>query len=125
MVQALAELEPVAPASILVALGRRTAVFLTPLNLGPNDVGEFLKGKSSFLTHEFGKRFVDGSHLESDHGRLPRTIVSVLQVNPCQDASVIRRNSVIERDLRSSVQVLVDDDIQASLTFNQACVPCS
>ena len=47
-VQALAGLEPVAPASILVVLGRRTEVFLTPLNLGPSDVGEFLKGKSSF-----------------------------------------------------------------------------
>jgi hypothetical protein len=40
--QALAGLEPEAPASILVVLGRRAAVFLTPLNIGPNDVGEFL-----------------------------------------------------------------------------------
>jgi hypothetical protein len=114
-VQALAGLEPVAPASILVVLGRETAVFLTPLNLGPNDVSEFLKGKSSFLTHEFGKRFVDGSSVESDHGRLPRKIVSVFQVNPCQGTSVIGRNSVLERDLWRSVQVLVDDDIQESL----------
>jgi hypothetical protein len=98
-----------------VVLGRRTAVFLTPLNLGPNDVGEFLKGKSYFLTHEFGKRFVVGSHLESDQGRLSRKIVSVFQVNPCQDASVIVRDSVLERDFRRSVQVLVDDDIQESL----------
>ena len=98
-VQALAGLEPVAPASILVVLGRRTAVFLTPLNLGPNDVGEFLEGKSSLLTHEFCKRFV----------------VSVFQVNPCQDASVIGRNSVLETDHWRSVQILVDDDIQESL----------
>jgi hypothetical protein len=109
--QALAGLEPVAPASILVVFRQRTATFLTPLNLGPNDVGEFLKGKSSFLTHELCKRFVDGLHLESDHGRLSRKIVSVFQLNPCQDASVIGKDSVLERDLRRSVQVLVDDDI--------------
>ena len=113
--QAVAGLEPVAPASILVVLGPRTAVFLTPLILGPNDVGEFLKGESSFLTHEFCKRFVDEFHLESDHGRLSRKIVSVFKVNPCQDASVIGRDSVLERDLRRSVQVLIDDDIQESL----------
>ena len=82
-------------------------MFLTPLKLGPNDVGKFLKGKSSFLTHEFCKRFVDGFRLKSDHGRLSREIVSVFQVNPCQDASVIGRDSVLERDLRRSVQVLV------------------
>jgi hypothetical protein len=114
-VQALAGLEPVPPVSILVVLGRKTAVFVTPLNLGPNDVDEFLKGKSSFLTHEFGKRFVDGPRLESDHGRLSRKIVSVFQANPCQDASVIGRDSVLERDLWRNVQVLVDDDIQESL----------
>jgi hypothetical protein len=122
-VQALAGIEPVAPASILVVLSRSTAVFLTPLNLGPNDVGKFLKGKSSFLTHEFGKRVVDGSHLESDHGRLSRKIVSVFQVNPCQDASVIGRDSVLERDLWRSIQVLVDDDIQESLR-DWACGFC-
>jgi hypothetical protein len=104
--QALAGLEPVAPASIMVALGQRTAVFLTSLNLGPNDVGEFLKGISSFLTHEFCKRFVDVFHLESDHGRLSRKIVCVFQVNPCQHPSVIGRDSVLERDLQRSVQVL-------------------
>jgi hypothetical protein len=100
---------------MLVVLGRRRAVILTPLKLGPNDVGEFLKGESSFLTHEFCMRLVDGFHLESDHGRLSRKIVSVFKVNPCQDASVIGRDSVLERDLRRSVQVLVDDDIQESL----------
>jgi len=98
-----------------VVLGRRTAVFLTPLNLGPKDVGKFLKDKSSFLTHEFCKRFVDGFHLESYQGRLSKKIVSVFQVNPCQDVSVIGRDSVLQRDLRRSVQVLVDDDIQESL----------
>ena len=90
-------------------------MFLTPLNLGPSDVGKFLKGKSSFLTHEFHKRFVDGSHLESDHERLSRKIMSVFQVNPCQDASVIGRDYVPERDLQRSVQILVDDDIRESL----------
>jgi hypothetical protein len=111
--QALAGLESVPPASILVA--RRTAVFLTALNIGTNDVDEFLKGKSSFSTHEFCNRFVDGFHLESDNGRLSRKIVSVFQVNPCQDASVIGRDYVPERDLQRSVQILVDDDIRESL----------
>ena len=77
-------------------------MFLTPLKLGPNDVGKFLKGKSSFLTHEFGKRFVDGSHLESGHWRLSRKIVSVFQVNPCQDASLKSFDQVV-RDSKISV----------------------
>jgi len=85
------------------------------LNLGPNDVGEFMKCDSSYLTHEFCKRFVDGFYLESDHGRLSRKIVSVFQVNPCQDAPVMGRNSVLEKYLQRSVQVVVDDDIQESL----------
>ena len=41
--------------------------------------------------------------------------MSVFQINPCQHASVIGRDSVLERDLRRSVRVLVDDDIQESL----------
>jgi hypothetical protein len=95
--QALAGLEPVAPASVLVVLGRRTVVFLTPLNLSPNDVEEF---QGFFLS------LTTGDSLE-------RLCPSFRQSR--QDASVIGWDSVLERDLRRRVQILVHDDIQESL----------